>query len=541
MRTGDTPLAECIPCTNFWPGGDGNDYIVVHATASGGVQTAYQLATSDLFNKSNDPTYKGRSASVHYIIGRGPDDDGKIYQCVLENDSAWGNCCTTSPSPFLTAPGKPMDYNWNRCTISIEIVKYSSDNQEAVTAKQYQSLLALVRDIAKRQNIPLIQGTPTQRGIIFHHDLDPKNKARCPGTFPYDTFFNDLKGGSTPMPLVTNNGAVLDLVQSFQLDGGSPDKCGPWATSELKFAGLPGKGPRGDATVVRAWASLEYVKHIGADVISNEAGSSIENMHQFFYDAIEDFGPTPRRHRLLHWFDMDALSPTSKQADDLARVRRALSAGYPVVVTVNEQSVFSLRLGKCPYPWQPAYGPVNHIFTLLGMTSAGDFIVADELNNQEAWPMVYRAATLEMHWASTVQTVGPDPDHPWLAAIPGSDPLTWPANFNAQLFAQGETPMPDPTPAPTPQPTPTPAYQFTDQEKAIWTLVRDDCPLGTGISIAWSQSWRSTTLHRVYGAPTSKEKKIIINGKEYIYQQFAHALCRWDGKAHWENEQGAIA
>ena len=173
--------------------------------------------------------------------------------------------------------------------------------------------------------------------------------------------------------LITNNGAVADLRQSFQLDGGSQDKCGPWSVAELKYAGLPGKGPMGTAKEVGKWGSDEYIKHIGLDIPSDTAGSSIENMHQFFHDAGN-----------LHYWDMDAIAPSSAQSSDLAHVRRALAAGYPVVVTVNEQSVISKKLGKCPYPWQPRLGPVNHIFSIVGVDKDGDFICADEVNNQES-------------------------------------------------------------------------------------------------------------------------------------------------------------
>jgi N-acetyl-anhydromuramyl-L-alanine amidase AmpD len=402
MSQVDYALAEWRGSPNFWPGGDGNKYVVIHATASGGKEYVPDF--------SNPASQK----STNYAVAK----DGHVVQYVREVDSAWGNCCATGDSPF------DHHYNYNKDSISIENEKWSSDNSEPLEPAQYQSLLALVRDICKRQHIPIVHGTPAQPGIIFHHDLDPVNRARCPGTFPYDTFLQDLQGENQPVSeLITNNGAVADLRQSFQLDGGSQDKCGPWSVAELKYAGLPGKGPMGTAKEVGKWGSDEYVKHIGLDIPSDTAGSSIENMHQFFHDAGN-----------LHYWDMDAIAPSSAQSSDLAHVRRALAAGYPVVVTVNEQSVISKKLGKCPYPWQPRLGPVNHIFSIVGVDKDGDFICADELNNQESWLMVYKAANIEMHWASVVQLVGPDPGHPWLKPIPSGDPTSWPQGFNAQNF-----------------------------------------------------------------------------------------------------------
>src|SRR6478609_6149482 len=129
MSPPDYPLAIWLPSPNFWPGGDGNQLIVVHATASGGVQTGRQLATGQEFT---DPNAQN-AASVHYIN----DIDGTVYQIVRENDSAWGNCCATGASPFDHV------YNWNKKSISIENVKYSNDNSEPLTPVQYLSLVAL--------------------------------------------------------------------------------------------------------------------------------------------------------------------------------------------------------------------------------------------------------------------------------------------------------------------------------------------------------------------------------------------------------------
>lgn len=232
-------------------------------------------------------------------------------------------------------------------------------------------------------------------------------------------------------PLILHNGCVLDLQKSYQLDGGSQDKCGPWSVSELRFAGLPGKGPNGSASDVQAWAHEEYQKYIGPDVVSDQNGSSIDNMHAFLTDATD-----PKTgHRNLHWYDVGAISPTSQQPHDNAEIIAALNAGYPVLVTVNEQSVVR-RNGSNPYPWQPALGPVNHIFTIVGHTSDGYFLVDDELNQGDAWPDQYSMSRLQIHWASVVQVVGPDPSNPWLAPIPSGDPLSWSPAFNAQQLGE---------------------------------------------------------------------------------------------------------
>jgi hypothetical protein len=231
--------------------------------------------------------------------------------------------------------------------------------------------------------------------------------------------------------ILSSKGTVCDVAQSNQLDnaqGESQDMCGPWSVSSLKFAGLPGKGAlasgAGHENPIDDWAEQEYTRYIGPNVISDQQGSSINNMHQFIHDAGN-----------LHWWDITAITPDSVQSSDLAHIRAAIHAGYPVLITVNELSVHSKRLGKNPYPWEPGLGALSHVLPIVGIDSAGDFICADELNSFEPWPPIYLAAPIELHWASVVQLVGPDAAKPWLAPIPSGDPTTWPAGFNAQLFA----------------------------------------------------------------------------------------------------------
>lgn len=218
----------------------------------------------------------------------------------------------------------------------------------------------------------------------------------------------------------TNNGMVMDLRKSYQLtDGESQDRCGPWSVAELRYAGPPTKGPTGSSEDIHRWAHIEYEKYIGPDITSDQNGSSVENMHQFMADT------------KLHYWDIDAITPASSRANDIARIKRALDSGYPVLVTVNELSVIR-KDGSNPYPWQPGLGPVNHVFTIVGHTSDGFFLVADELNQSDAWPDKYKQSALEIHWASVVQVIGPDAANPWLKTIPKGDPLQYPAGFSAQ-------------------------------------------------------------------------------------------------------------
>lgn len=399
----DYSKATWLPSPNFWPGGDGNDLIVVHATASGGPQTGYQLATGQEFT---DPNAQN-AASVHYIN----DVDGTVYQIVKEVDSAWGNCCATGASPF------DHNYNWNKKSISIENVKHSSDNSEPLTPAQYQSLLALIRDICQRQSIPMQFGSPTQKGIIFHHDLDPINRARCPGTFPYDTFIADLKGGNQPVlnpePInipLTSKGEVASFVDVSQFEPNESEfECGFFAAGEVRCAAPVGQSPKCTPEQLDQWADQA---NVGGNVGVSTGGVSIEDMHNLFKLAG------------LHYWDIDSIAPGSAQSHDIAEIKAALSHGYPVVVTVVESSIFDMDLGGNPYApnWAPSG---NHVLTVTGIAPDGNLLYHDTANVQGGifgkiapQPRRYRNSTTAHTWASIVQL-------PWLPTIPSGDPLSW--------------------------------------------------------------------------------------------------------------------
>ncbi|MGH2505931.1 MAG: N-acetylmuramoyl-L-alanine amidase [Ktedonobacteraceae bacterium] len=156
-------------------------WVVIHKTASGG--TAQDIA--HFF--ANDPA----KASTHYIVGQ----DGTIVQCVQEKDGAGGNCCEKGNfAPFL-----PIGQNLNTWTVSIEHVDPASDNSTPLTDAQKAASFRLVRDICQRHNIPMRRGDATG-GIIGHADIDPVDRARCPGNYPWEELFNFLGGNTMPIP-----------------------------------------------------------------------------------------------------------------------------------------------------------------------------------------------------------------------------------------------------------------------------------------------------------------------------------------------------
>lgn len=156
---------------------DTNDHtwLVIHKTA--GFHTAQEVA--QFF--ATDPNM----ASTHYVVGQ----DGTIVQCVWEKDGAGGNCCTSvGHAAYL-----PTDSNLNLKTVSIEHVDPATDNSTPLTTAQKAASFALVRSICSRHNIPMRVGDSTG-GIIGHCDIDPVDRARCPGNYPWAALFAFLAG-----------------------------------------------------------------------------------------------------------------------------------------------------------------------------------------------------------------------------------------------------------------------------------------------------------------------------------------------------------
>lgn len=171
-------------------------WVTIHKTA--GFQTAQDVATY-FQNGSN-----GENVSAHYVVGL----DGTIVQCVPESRGAGANCClNTGHAGFL-----PTGVNLNTKAISIEHVDPRTDNQTTCPPAQKAASFKLIYDICKRHNIPMRRGDASG-GIIGHNQIDPVNRARCPGNYPWDELLAYLKnGGNTvavPDGWQDKNGVVM--------------------------------------------------------------------------------------------------------------------------------------------------------------------------------------------------------------------------------------------------------------------------------------------------------------------------------------------
>jgi N-acetyl-anhydromuramyl-L-alanine amidase AmpD len=169
--------AIVIPNTNCFVERNGQTprWIILHGTAGG--SSAQNIATY----------FQGTSAtqnpvSAHYVIGQ----DGTIVQCNREQDGAWANGYVTSGLWWAD-----LDENPNNLTISIEHVKTTSDNSEPLTRAQQIASFQLIQHICLRHSIPMRQADASG-GITGHFSIDPVNRARCPGTFPWGDLWQFL-------------------------------------------------------------------------------------------------------------------------------------------------------------------------------------------------------------------------------------------------------------------------------------------------------------------------------------------------------------
>ncbi len=149
-------------------------HICLHGTAGG--SSAQGIAA--FFRDSNI------ASSAHLIIGQ----DGTIVQGVPLSLAAWGNGFLSSGH----ASYLPDNVNPNFYTVSIEHVKPSTDNSDALTDIQAQKSFELVQCICDTYHIPKRAGD-ANGGIIKHADVDPVNKARCPGPYPWDQLWAFLQ------------------------------------------------------------------------------------------------------------------------------------------------------------------------------------------------------------------------------------------------------------------------------------------------------------------------------------------------------------
>lgn len=206
---GQYPGSLWMPHRQFWAGRGGHNarYIIIHGTATPGISTAQGIGR--LFQSRAGKTSGPDDGGTHYIVGK----DGTVVQGVKEQDSAWGNgVITAGHDDWWGTRGNP-----NLETISIEHVKVSAQNSDALTLAQMQAAFGLIEYLCNKWNIPK-RWADSGGGITGHFSIDPINRRFCPGLYPWDELFQALTAtsGSPGMPATATRSFVLNQ------DGMSP-------------------------------------------------------------------------------------------------------------------------------------------------------------------------------------------------------------------------------------------------------------------------------------------------------------------------------
>jgi N-acetyl-anhydromuramyl-L-alanine amidase AmpD len=181
--------ASWIPSPHHWNGREGKAprWLILHGTAGGSSAEAI----------ANWFAHPASQVSAHYIVGR----DGHIVQCVSESNAAWSNG-VISGSPGTAGDGIHHDNWWdggvnpNLLTISIEHVKPRTDNGDSLTDIQKKASFTLIKHICERRGIPPRYATRSG-GITGHFSMDPVNRSRCPGLYPWNELWAFLQQRKT--------------------------------------------------------------------------------------------------------------------------------------------------------------------------------------------------------------------------------------------------------------------------------------------------------------------------------------------------------
>ncbi len=164
---------------NFWSGRNNQPILAIcDHIMEGTLET-----TNDWFKNRRS------EVSSHFGVGQ----DGRIWQWVHADDTAWANGIMQSPDTSLDWLNECVQkgINPNQRTISIE---HEGHSGKPWPEKQYQATLWLHRFLCATYNIK-----SDRQHIVGHYQIMAHDRANCPGsTFPWQRLITDL--GNTPVP-----------------------------------------------------------------------------------------------------------------------------------------------------------------------------------------------------------------------------------------------------------------------------------------------------------------------------------------------------
>jgi hypothetical protein len=172
-------------------------YLVLHGTAGGNSAQGVGEYFKSTIGGANP-------VSSHLII----DQQGNVVQGVPMSLAAFANgVITNGHAAYLPDPS----INPNLYTASIEFVKPSTDNSDALAPIQQQVGFEVIKCICDTYDIPKRAGD-ANGGIIKHADIDPINRSRCPGTLDWNALWAYLANGGNTMNIPqgwTDDGTTL--------------------------------------------------------------------------------------------------------------------------------------------------------------------------------------------------------------------------------------------------------------------------------------------------------------------------------------------
>jgi N-acetyl-anhydromuramyl-L-alanine amidase AmpD len=170
---------------NFWQGRNGNATLAIvdHIMES-------SIESADGWFHNTDS-----QVSAHYGVAR----DGRVYQWVKEEDTAWANGIVNHPQTAISwiadkVVNQGIDANY--FTVSIEHEGYTG---KAFSETQYQATLWLHRQIIARHGVQV-----DRQHLNGHFEIDSINRPNCPGSaFPWDRLMKDLAASAATVPAAT--------------------------------------------------------------------------------------------------------------------------------------------------------------------------------------------------------------------------------------------------------------------------------------------------------------------------------------------------
>lgn len=303
------------------------------------------------------------------------------------------------------------------------------------------------------------------------------------------------------MVALSSSGEIGDFQEAdqFQWSSGkqlSEFECGYFAVAIARSMAEVGKPPLLTLAQVIADAESWYAQFTGSDSITNTNGMSLQNLYDLLVEVKLHFQSTS--------MDMNVL-------------RGWLKVGYPVVVAVEETSVFDFALNGNPYTsWHPAG---THIILLTGVTSDGNVLVRDSANctnlndpnSLRPGPRKYQADKLALVSATVVVPPWmprPASSTPPIAMPPVASPIAskWVSQWQEQAALQEWNST---------------AYLFPGGHAPSYT---------TGIALTWQERYRQGKFD---GPPlTGEYAGHDWNGNAIVVQQFARRQYEWkNGKA----------